>query len=68
MDKTINLWGLVKKKLDVTMQVETLGETPSHKGAPPTRNTINSCPPPPGCPGGMLRICRELLRVCRDLL
>ncbi len=45
MDKTINLWGLVKKQLNAAMQVETLGGTPSHKGTPPARKKIHSYVP-----------------------
>jgi len=34
-DKSINLWGLVKKQMDEPMQVESLVETPGNPFPPP---------------------------------
>ncbi len=38
-DPAINLWGLVKKQMDESMQVESLVETPGNPFPPPARTS-----------------------------
>ena len=38
-DKSINLWGLVKKQMDESMQVESVNGTPGNPLPPPARTS-----------------------------